>query len=198
MNQSLKKSKEQIALVYENILTEYQCNSLISFVKNNNLLFKSEVYNKQTNKIELDSVRTSSNCSVFYEEHKVAVEIRRIVSSIITLPIENFEPIQIVHYEIGEHYGLHCDYFEEGNIDILGDGGQRLWTAFIYLNDVEQGGETNFVYGGEKIKPRRGRMVLWRNYLNGKPVKESLHEGLPPISGEKWACNVWIREGILR
>ena len=189
-------SKTPIALVYENILTEYQCNSLINFVKNNNLLFKSEVYNKQTNKIEFDSVRTSSNCSVFYEEHIVAVEIRKIVSDIIKLPIENFEPIQIVRYEVGEHYGLHYDYFEEGNTDVLDEGGQRLWTAFIYLNDVDSGGETNFVYGGEKIKPRRGRMVLWRNYFNGKPVKESLHEGLPPISDEKWACNVWIREGI--
>ena len=106
-------SKTPIALVYENILTEYQCNSLINFVKNNNLLFKSEVYNKQTNKIELDSVRTSSNCSVFYEEHIVAVEIRKIVSDIIKLPIENFEPIQIVRYEVGEHYGLHYDLIKK-------------------------------------------------------------------------------------
>ena len=31
----------------------------------------------------------------------------------------------------------------------------------VYLNDVEEGGETEFLYQQLKIKPSKGRVVIW-------------------------------------
>ena len=36
-------------------------------------------------------------------------------------------------------------------------------TAFIYLNDVEGGGQTHFTRLGIAVEPKLGRMVLWPN-----------------------------------
>ena len=38
--------------------------------------------------------------------------------------------------------------------------GQRTWTFMIYLNDVEEGGETYFKFLDLKIKPE-----TWTSYL---------------------------------
>ena len=54
-------------------------------------------------------------------------------------------------------------------------------TLFLYLNDVEEGGETRFTRLNLDIKPRRGRAVLWPNVLNEDPnVKDfrTEHEAL--------------------
>ena len=46
--------------------------------------------------------------------------------------------------------------------------GQRTWTTMIYLNDVEEGGETYFKYLNLKIKPKKGLLIGWNNlYING-------------------------------
>ena len=34
-------------------------------------------------------------------------------------------------------------------------GGQRLWTALCYLNDVEEGGETRFTKLNIAVKPKK-------------------------------------------
>ena len=46
-----------------------------------------------------------------------------------------------------------------------------------------------------KIKPKKGKAVLWPNVLNDKPNEEDEmfdHEALPVESGVKYAANVWL------
>ena len=45
-----------------------------------------------------------------------------------------------------------------------------------------------------KVKPRTGRIVLWKNMIDGKINPDSLHEALPPVDCEKWGANIWVRE----
>ena len=74
--------------------------------------------------------------------------------------------------------------------------GLRRFTFFVYLNNVEKGGETSFSEAGIKVKPKRGKGILWRNTLrdgSGITNINSMHAGLPPIKGEKWAMNLWVR-----
>lgn len=55
---------------------------------------------------------------------------------------ENGESIQILHYENGEKYEPHYDFFhDKANQEI---GGHRIATVLMYLSDVEKGGETIF------------------------------------------------------
>lgn len=55
---------------------------------------------------------------------------------------ENGESIQILHYEHGEKYEPHFDYFHDKANQEL--GGHRVATVLMYLSDVEKGGETIF------------------------------------------------------
>ena len=72
--------------------------------------------------------------------------------------------------------------------------GQRTWTAMVYLNDVESGGETRFKFLNKSFKPKRGQLLLWNNlYKNGIPNFKTLHEALPPISGDKYVITKWFR-----
>ena len=71
-----------------------------------------------------------------------------------------------------------------------------LFIAYqIYLNDNFTEGETEFPKHNFKAKPKIGKAVLFFNLNNDNTDRRdnSLHGGLPPIVGEKWMCNKWIR-----
>lgn len=55
---------------------------------------------------------------------------------------ENGESMQILHYENGEKYEPHFDYFHDKANQAL--GGHRVATVLMYLSDVIKGGETIF------------------------------------------------------
>jgi hypothetical protein len=63
---------------------------------------------------------------------------------------------------------------------------QLAWA--IFLNDVEEGGELEFLHQSIRIKPRKGDMVIWPAYFT------HLHRGNPPISNEKWIVTGWYED----
>jgi len=62
----------------------------------------------------------------------------------------------------------------------------RAFVFSIYLNDVEEGGETEFLHFSKRVKPKTGRIVIWPA---GFPY---LHRGNPPLSGEKYILTSWM------
>jgi hypothetical protein len=74
-------------------------------------------------------------------------------------------------------------------------GGQRVYSCLFYLNDDFTGGETEFVNRDIKIKPKTGRLLIWKNIKeDGSLDYDSFHAGLPVISGTKWIAIIWVRE----
>lgn len=63
---------------------------------------------------------------------------------------------------------------------------RRILATTIYLNDVEEGGETEFLYLHRRVKPKAGRVVIWPA---GFPY---VHRGNPPLSGEKYILTSWL------
>jgi len=63
---------------------------------------------------------------------------------------------------------------------------KRVIVYSIYLNTVEEGGETEFLYQSQRVKPVKGRIVIWPA---GFPY---VHRGNPPLSGEKYILTSWI------
>jgi len=75
-------------------------------------------------------------------------------------------------------------------------GGQRAKSALVYLNDDFTGGETEFPKINIRVSPQKGKLVLWDNtFEDGNPDHDSLHAGLPVISGTKYIAVIWIRFG---
>jgi len=62
----------------------------------------------------------------------------------------------------------------------------RAFVFSIYLNDVEEGGETEFLHFSKRVKSKTGRIVIWPA---GFPY---VHRGNPPLSGEKYILTSWM------
>ena len=79
--------------------------------------------------------------------------------------------------------GYHVWHIEHG----LGyENEARAFVFSVYLNDVEEGGETEFLHFSKRVKPKTGRIVIW---TAGFPY---LHRGNPPLSGEKYLLTSWM------
>jgi len=55
---------------------------------------------------------------------------------------------------------------------------RRFLAFFIYLNDVEEGGETEFLFG--RVQPKMGRLIMF------PPMWPWFHAGRKPVSGTKY------------
>jgi len=66
------------------------------------------------------------------------------------------------------------------------DNQKRVLAYTVYLNTVEEGGETEFLYQSQRVKPVKGRVVIW------PATFPYVHRGNPPLSGEKYLLTSWI------
>lgn len=107
------------------------------------------------------------------------------------------ETIQGQRYTPGQEFKPHYDWFSTGAAYWPKEskaGGQRSWTAMVYLNDVEEGGETLFSTLGLSVPPQRGVLLLWNNAApTGEPNEATLHAGTPVIKGTKYVITKWYR-----
>jgi hypothetical protein len=78
--------------------------------------------------------------------------------------------------------GYHMWHTESSNKECAG----RILTWTLYLNDVEEGGETEFLYYPKRVKPKTGTLVLWPAGLT------HVHRGNPPISNTKYIVTGWV------
>ncbi|KAI3763531.1 hypothetical protein L2E82_13445 [Cichorium intybus] len=101
---------EPQAVIYHNFLSQDECNHLINLAKPN--MEKSTVVDNETGKSVDSRVRTGSGTF---------------------LARENGEGLQLLHYEVGQKYEPHYDYFlDHFNAK---NGGQRLATVLMYLGN---------------------------------------------------------------
>jgi prolyl 4-hydroxylase len=111
----------------------------------------------------------------------------------------NSEPLTLLRYGIGDQYRPHRDYFFPSAPQLAQPGGQRHSTVCVYLNNVQEGGETVFPDKGVTVQPQRGRAVMFRSlHADGSTDASSLHAGMPVLAGEKWLASCWIRVNPLR
>jgi len=110
------------------------------------------------------------------------------------IPIPNYNEMQILRYQSGQYNNFHGDYIVEDTYRRMGG---RILTFFIYLNDVEEGGETEFSRLSPPIKvtPKKGTVLIWANVQDKDPHKEderTWHQGSVVVKGVKHAANLWI------
>lgn len=144
-----------------------------------------------------DGFRTSSSCNLDPTDPLV-VKLTARIDALTGFATELGETLQGQRYAETQQYKAHCDYFP-GNVsywpDMRDAGGQRCWTAMIYLNATQEGGETHFVHAGFMVPPRAGTVLVWNNMRpDGAPNVETLHAALPVTSGVKYVLTKWYRE----
>ena len=64
--------------------------------------------------------------------------------------------------------------------------GRRMLVVILYLNTVEEGGETEFLYQQKRISPVQGTLIFhpagWTH----------THRGNPPLKGNKYILTTWL------
>ena len=102
-------------------------------------------------------------------------------SNIMTTPWSFFPPFNIQKYDPGKAYNpMHIE-----------EGGpragkiQRKLAFTTYLNDIEDGGETEFLLQGIKVKPKKGLTVIWPAGWTHP------HRGIPATTETKYIVTGW-------
>ena len=123
------------------------------------------------------------------------------VHALTNKPIPDMERPQVGHYDPEQFYAGHYDAVDmDGDVgkEFAKNGGNRLVTVLIYLNDVEQGGRTRFdnIGDGFEVQPVKGMaVVFFPATMDAKIDTRLLHTALKPEGDEeKWVSQVWIRE----
>tara|TARA_B100000287_G_scaffold360481_1_gene352908 strand:- start:290 stop:928 length:639 start_codon:yes stop_codon:yes gene_type:complete len=81
--------------------------------------------------------------------------------------------------------GYHMFHGENINWNVQ----NRTLAWMVYLNDVEEGGETEFLYQKLKVKPKKGTVLIWPGAFT------HLHRGNPPMS-DKYIGTGWYQGNI--
>ena len=197
-----KDSKKKILnldpLVYiiDDFLSNEECDHMIKLGNNN--LKRAMVSNDK--KGVISEGRTGSNNWIPHNKSKKSKEIADRFSELINVPIDNAENFQIIHYSKTQEYKMHYDCWDlnksEKTLRNFKYGGQRIYTCLCYLNNVKEGGGTCFGNLKINVKPKKGRILVFKNVYDNTNKKHplSLHAGMPVIEGEKYAFNLWFRE----
>lgn len=180
----------------DNFLSEEECNHMIELSKPK---LKKSLVSSAKSGVESKG-RTSSNTWINHNLTEMTKNIGEKIAKIVNIPLECAESFQVIHYDVNQLYNQHYDSFLFDNSDksnrCLAMGGQRLVTALVYLNDVEEGGTTYFSRLKIDVEPKKGKLLIFSNVKEGTNIRHELseHAGKPPIKGEKWAFNLWFRE----
>lgn len=180
------KSVNPMIVVLEDFLLEGEAEILIR--EGVDLLERSTV--RGVNDRLLSSQRTSRTAMLEYEKNLDVIDlIKKRAAKIVNIPIENIEPLQLVHYGVGEQYKPHYDFFSEDILNASEKGkGQRQVTFFVYLNSLDEGsgGGTVFPKVNVKVPPKKNTAVLFFDTKNNQVDYNTLHGGAPVLKGEKW------------
>ena len=141
--------------------------------------------------------RTSETCDLDSNDPVIG-DVDRRICDLLGIPPENGEPIQGQRYAVGQEFKAHTDTFNPGGYDFYvhtEQGGQRTWTAMLYLNEPEEGGATRFKMINKTIHPETGKLLMWKNLRpDGEPNEATLHHGMKVRSGTKYIITKWFRE----
>ena len=141
--------------------------------------------------------RTSESCDMDRWSPEVQ-PTDEAIATLLGIDLLHGETMQGQRYAPGQQFRAHHDYFHETEsywAKMQEQGGQRTWTAMVFLNDVPEGGATWFPHAGIKITPERGQLLAWNNMNpDGSPNALTLHEGMPVMDGVKYIVTKWFRE----
>jgi len=210
-------------LLVPHFMSEEECDHMIELGRQR--MKPSPVINGQRLEgDDLTAFRTSSSAAVGSHHGslhkdlgatKVTVRIQQRAAALTKTPFHFQETLQVVRYEVGQHFWSHCDWINpdqyDSNPELQGHR-NRFLTLLLYLNQPARGGQTNFAKAnarpgfvedvancssGLNVEPRKGAAVLFYDLLNtgiaaGLPDNTTWHSGCDVLEGEKWAVNLWV------
>ena len=166
--------------VYDDVFGERYCNKLIAMFDNSDQV----------------SFRNNDNRPRFYETDVDNLTMGDLVNYLSPWKDQYEKDSHIGDWLPPEHlwemarikkYNKNTEDQDGPHVDV-GDrfSSKRAIALLIYLNDVEEGGETVFYHTGKTIKPKMGRLVMF------PPLWTFPHQGKPVTSNDKYILSTYV------
>ena len=192
----MKSRIENFIGVFDNVFSKEYCDAAIKYFEDMDLagitFNRQQQFNNPHSKLRIDDTQVTGTDTVciekaahlirpftetfwggVYPEYVDSFDILRTVS-----PHANYA-FKIQKTNIGQ--GYHIWHAENTGREMA----NRLLVWTVYLNDVEEGGETEFLYYPKRIKPKAGTVAVWPAGFT------HTHRGNPPISNTKYIITGW-------
>lgn len=208
-------SLQPLVLSVEGFLAPFECDH-IQEVATPSMQYSDVALKDHDQGKDASNWRTSQTAFVPGEDD-VFLDLEYRTASLVRIPKDHQEDLQVLRHGLTEHYVAHHDYFDPASysqdpetLDWIQCGRRnRLATVFWYLSDVAQGGETafpnaaghdtkNHCENGLMVKPQRGKVIIFYSLTaRGDMDDRSLHAACPIKEGIKWAANKWVWSGSI-
>mmetsp|Transcript_3854 Transcript_3854/g.9105 ORF Transcript_3854/g.9105 Transcript_3854/m.9105 type:complete len:329 (+) Transcript_3854:662-1648(+) len=149
----------------------------------------------------VDASETRTSTAARVEKADVPAIISRITALLGDCDKRQLEAFSVLRYDAGQFFKPHADVWQHGKWSSGGfTDSTRLATVFVYLNDVQEGGETRFTRLKPcplVIRPKKGMAVVHFparrdphfGFRHDWPRTE--HESAPAVD-EKWIFATWM------
>ena len=161
------------------------CDELIEYHKNN---MEYKIVGKTTAGVGKHKVSTDVGVMVNNNNPIMHMYMSQLIKAVkiygekygLSMDINLKETINIQHYAPNEgFFGWHCERSTY-------QSHQRALVFMTYLNDVTDGGETEFYFQKLKIKPVKGKMVIWPTDFTHR------HRGITSPTQDKYIATGWL------
>ena len=181
--------------VYDNYITKEECNKAIKLYENQNK------FNNTINRIgfEKASILQKQDQQFFAAPYNIDIWWESLKPMMVNFDLAWNHYVKNTGaddaYGVPFHFtdlkiqktlpteGYHVWHIEHGKGF---ENEPRAFVFSVYLNDVQEGGETEFLHFSKRVQPKTGRIVFWPA---GFPY---VHRGNSPLSGEKYLLTSWI------
>ena len=170
--------------VYDNSISSKTCDNLISYFESNPDKHEILKNNGNPNFTQLNLTRNREDNKILHNSliqcvFKYRNEYYKHVHREVFPDEHAFEEFRIKRYNTGgeDRFDTHVDVYDYST-------SRRFLSFFWYLNDVEEGGETEF--DDSIIKPKKGTLIVF------PPLWMFPHRGKPPISESKYLLSTYL------
>lgn len=178
---------------YANAYSKEFCNDVIRAFEdaydNQLTYFQNDIHKNSDDRIAYDWAPSSQ---VYYQNTNFIKHFYEVLSDVyknhysqkynILTKLFQHTPKGMGIQRTGPGQGYHSWHVEQGNVA----SSNRIIAYLLYLNSIEDGGETEFLYQGLKIKPEQGKLVLFPTAYTYP------HRGNPIYNGYKYVISGWF------
>lgn len=181
---------DNLIKVYDNVIDEVSCKMLIEKFEDSHANFKTVHQEDGDERISFEQIilvddpeweSVQNGMLELFQDYIMRYKIDCMIGKKMWPETYGYEAIRIKRY-------LNNDYDRfDPHVDVIDhNSSRRFLSFFIYLNDVDEGGETEFLtpfWLNRLVKPKRGRLLMF------PPMWPWVHAGRKPQSGRKYLIN---------
>tara|TARA_B100001287_G_scaffold249311_1_gene229069 strand:- start:1207 stop:1779 length:573 start_codon:yes stop_codon:yes gene_type:complete len=176
--------------IYENALTPEYCKSWIEYIE---YLRKEGIITQEESKLHNRDHQTInfSNDDAFdlNSSDKLSRSFLPSIKNCVDNYLKDYSVLGSANYLLYDVKakripicgGFHAWHYENSSFETA----TRRFVVQAYLNTIENGGETEFLYQNKRINAVEGTVVIWPAGFT------HVHRGNPPIGQDKYILTTW-------